>query len=322
MPYLKDASMNNLGYACINVTLSDCPKDKRITTNRSMIRATFDKKGLAYASELSLQNIQDMLPILRWNVKNNIHFFRVSSNLFPWASEYSLESLPDYAKILSTAQSIGRYVSDNGIRLTFHPGPFNKLASSSEGVIANTIKDLEIHGAIFDMMGLSRTPYNKINIHVGAAYDSKELALDQFCRNFERLSDSVKSRLTVENDDRPALYSTHELYDGIYKKIGIPIVFDYHHHRFRNDGESELEALEVAMSTWGDVRPVVHYSESRSDEISDRKIAPNAHSDYIYNQINTYDKDIDIMIEAKMKELALLKYRSKFHGVQNDQNRS
>lgn len=308
--------MKNLGYPCINMTLSELPKGKRVTTNRSMIRATFDKKGLAYASELSLQNMQDMLPILKWNVQNGIYFFRVSSNLFPWASEYKMEELPDYAKILATAQSVGRFATENGIRLTFHPGPFNKLASSSESVIKNTITDLEIHGTIFDMMGLSRTHYNKINIHVGAAYDSKKDALDQFCRNFDKLSDSVKSRLTVENDDRPALYSPHELYDGVFKVIGVPIVFDYHHHRFRNDGESELEALEVALSTWSGIRPVVHYSESRSDELLDRKIAPNAHSDYIYNKINTYDKEIDIMIEAKMKELALIKYRNT-HGVSN-----
>ena len=156
---------------------------------------------------------------------------------------------------------VGEFAESNNIRLTSHPGPFNKLCSPKERVVENTLKDLEIHGKLFDMIGLSRTAFNKINIHVGAAYDSKETALDTFCKNFERLSESVRSRLTVENDDRPSLYSTHELYDGVYKRIGIPIVFDYHHHKFRNDGESEREALTLSSKTWGDVKQVVHYSE-------------------------------------------------------------
>ena len=97
---------------------------------------------------------------------------------------------------------------------------------------------------------------------------------------------------------------------GIYKRIGIPIVFDYHHHKFCTGDLSEQEALELAISTWPKgIKPIVHYSESRSEEYSDPKIKDNAHSDYIYNHIDDYGLDIDIMIEAKAKELALLRYR-------------
>jgi len=291
------------------MTLSDVPKSRKITTNRSMIKRTFEKRGSLYAGELALQNVRDLTKILKWNHDNGINFFRISSEVFPWASEYSISKLNNHSSISLAAQAAGSVAKRYGMRLTSHPGPFNKLCSPNERVVQITIRDLEIHGEFFDMLGLSRTPYNKINIHVGAAYDSKEVALDTFCRNFERLSDSVKSRLTVENDDRPSLYSTHELYEGIYKRLGIPIVFDYHHHKFRNDGETEEEALRLAASTWGDITPVVHYSESRSDEYNDLKIKANSHSDYIYNQINDYGLDIDIMIEAKAKELALLRYR-------------
>ncbi len=301
--------MQNLGYACINMTLSDVPKSRKITTNRRMIKRTFEKRGALYAGELALQNIKDLRKILQWNHKNGISFFRISSEVFPWASEYSISELSNYSAISLAASSAGCFANTHDMRLTSHPGPFNKLCSPNERVVKNTIRDLEIHGEFFDMLGLSRTPYNKINIHVGAAYDSKEVALDTFCRNFERLSDSVKSRLTVENDDRPSLYSTHELCEGIYKRLGIPIVFDYHHHKFRNDGETEEEALRLAASTWGDITPVVHYSESRSAEYNDPKIKGNAHSDYIYSKIDDYGLDIDIMIEAKAKELALLRYR-------------
>ncbi len=302
--------MINLGYACINMTLSSGSKKNRVTTNRGMIKRTFLEKGEAYASELALQNLNDLLVILKWNKRNGINFFRMSSDIFPWASEYQIDELPNYELLLDAAQKAGEFASDNNMRLTSHPGPFNKLCSHKESVVSNTIKDLEIHGKLFDMMGLSRTPFNKINIHVGAAYDSKKDALNNFCRNFDSLSDSVRSRLTVENDDIPSLYSTHELYEGVYKNISVPIVFDYHHHKFRNDGESEKEALHLASETWGDIKQVVHYSESKRYEYNDLSIKENAHSDYIYEKLDNHSKDLDVMIEAKAKEKALLKYRT------------
>ena len=300
----------NLGYACINMGFSERPKTQRITTNRSMIKRTFQEKGLPYASELALQNCTDLLKILEWNHQNDIRFFRLSSNLFPWASEYQLSELPDFEKISEALYEAGLFASENGIRITSHPGPFNKLTSPKESVILNTIRDLEIHGEIFDLMFLERSPFAKINIHVGAAYDDKSMALGNFCKNFQRLSEAVKTRLTVENDDKPSLYTTEELYDSIYKTIGIPVVFDYHHHDLHPGNQSEKDALGMALSTWPvGIRPVVHYSESRSDEHNDPKIKPQAHSDSYVRAINTYGHEMDIMLEAKHKEKALFKMR-------------
>jgi UV DNA damage endonuclease len=168
---------------------------------------------------------------------------------------------------------------------------------------------LEIHGEFFDMLGLPRNHYAKINIHVGAAYGNKPVALDTFVRNFERLPESITSRLTVENDDRESLYSTLELFEGVYPRTGIPIVFDYHHHGFCTGGLSEKDALEIAISTWGDIKPVVHYSESRAEEKKDSKIRAHAHSDFVNGPIDDYGYDLDVMIEAKAKELALLGLR-------------
>tara|TARA_R100000152_G_C6768001_1_gene193339 strand:- start:1483 stop:1821 length:339 start_codon:yes stop_codon:yes gene_type:complete len=106
------------------------------------------------------------------------------------------------------------------------------------------------------------------------------------------------------------MYSVRDLYEGIYKRVGVPIVFDYHHHKFCTGDLSEQEALEMAMSTWPEgIKPVVHYSESRSEEHNDPKIRPQAHSDFVLNEIQTYGNEIDIMIEAKAKELAVDKYK-------------
>lgn len=308
--------MYNLGYACINMELSypklwgNKPKGTaRVTTNRSMIRKTFDKRGLSYVSELVFQNVRDLCKIIQWNEENDIKFYRMSSDLFPWASEYEFEELPHWEEIQEYLVTAGNLAKVYGQRITTHPGPFNKLTSPTERVVENTIKDLEVHGRIFDEMGLPRSPYAKINIHVGAHYNDKPMAIDNFCRNFERLSDSVRSRLTVENDDKASLYSTKELYDDVYSRIGIPIVFDYHHHKFCTGGQDEEEALLTACMTWGDVRPVVHYSQSRAIEQDDPKIRPNAHSDSYWEPINLYNLDLDVMLECKHKEFGLYKMR-------------
>ena len=299
--------MNRMGYACINMQLSN--QKPKIYTGRSMIKRTFLSKGIDYASQLGLDNCKDLLEIIKWNNENGFNFFRITSNLFPWSSEYKLSDMPDYDEICEILSEAGRYAIDNDIRITSHPGPFNVLTSPNPHVVENCIKDLSIHGEVFDLMNLSRTPYNKINIHIGGAYGDKVSAMERFCTNFHRLPDSVKTRLTVENDDKATMYSVKDLYEGVYCKIGIPIVFDYHHHRFCNGGLTEEDALEVAISTWNNIVPVVHYSESRNIEQEDDKIKPQAHSDYVYDYIDTYGNRVDIMVEAKAKELAVLKYK-------------
>jgi len=296
--------MGNLGYACINMTLGK----KGVTTNRSMIKRTFLQKGVPYASELSIQNVRDLIEIIKWNEQNNIKFFRMSSNMFPWSSEYPLSDLPHYNRIKNLLAGAGVLANKYGHRLTSHPGPFNVLVSPNEKVVKNTITDLSIHGEVFDLMGLSRTPYNKINIHCNGVYGDKISAMDRFCKNFERLPESVQSRLTVENDDKATMYSVKDLM-YIHERIGIPIVFDYHHHKFCTGDLSEEEALKLAASTWGDIKPVVHYSESKSLHENNDTIKPQAHSDYISETINTYGLDVDVMVEAKAKELTLLEYR-------------
>ncbi len=307
----------NLGYACINMQLSYPQKYggqekgvKPITTGRSMIKRTFESKGLDYASELTLQNCKDLDKIVDWNILNGFKFFRITSGLAPWKSEYEWEDLKDLKWIKTYLKSAGIKAKTHGLRITSHPGPFNVLTSPHQHVVDNCVTDLTMHGDVFDMMGLSRTPYNKINIHIGGAYGDKPKSMERFCKNFELLPKSVSSRLTVENDDKESMYSVKELYNGIYSNIGVPIVFDYHHHRFCDGGLSEQEALELAISTWPkDITPATHYSESRSKEQLDESIRPQAHSDYVYDKINTYGNDIDIMIEAKHKELAVNKYK-------------
>jgi len=274
-----------------------------------MIKRTFQQKGIKYASELALANVRDLKKIIQWNEDHNIKFYRMSSEMFPWASEYNIEDLPGFDKIARIMGEAGDLANKYGQRLTTHPGPFNKLASPKERVVLATITDLEIHGKMMDLLKQPRSHQAKINIHVGAAYGDKPMALGNFNRNFERLSDAVKTRLTVENDDKKSLYSTKELYEEVYQKIGTPIVFDYHHHKFCDGDLREQDALALALSTWGQTKPVVHYSQSRSVEHNDTKIRENAHSDSYWTPFNPHGFIFDCMLEAKHKEQALFKMR-------------
>ena len=295
-----------IGYACICMSLG-----KKITTNRSMVKKTFNSKGLDYVSELALLNAKDIIKILEWNRMNGIYFFRLSSALIPWGDHLDITQLKDYKEIKSELKKAGDFAKYWGMRITSHPGPFVVLTSPKETVVKNAIADLELHGKVFDMMGLSHTPYNKINIHCNGVYGNKISAMDRFCENYQKLSDSVKSRLTVENDDKASMYSVKDLM-YIHNKIGIPIVFDYHHHKFCTGDLSEEQALKLAVTTWpAGIVPVVHYSESKALHEINNKIKPQSHSDYINSLPNTYKLDVDIMAECKAKELAILPFVKK-----------
>lgn len=278
-----------------------------VYTGRGCIRRTFDEKGLPHVSKLIEQNTRDLLHILKWNVAHDITLFRMSSSMCSWASLYRLHDLPDYDAIRANLSRAGAYAHEHSIRLSFHPGQFNVLTSPHEHVFENTCSDLELHGELMDLLGMPRTPQAKINIHAGGVYGDKQSALERFCRNFERLSPTVQSRLTVENDDKAKCYSVLDLMQ-LHRRLGIPVVFDYHHHKFCSGGMSERDALHLAASTWDDIKPTVHYSESRHPDT----LKP-AHSDWITGPIDDYGLDIDCMLECKMKERALLRLRHAMH---------
>lgn len=293
----------NIGYACINMTLG-----KKITTNRSMVKKTLNARGLDYVSELTLLNAKDIIKILQWNKEHKINLFRLSSAIVPWGDHLDLTQLKDYKEIKQALKEAGDYATENGIRITSHPGPFVVLTSPKDTVVYNAICDLELHGKIFDMMGLSQTHYNAINIHCNGVYGDKQSAMDRFCENFGKLSKSVRSRLTVENDDKASMYSVKDLM-YLHNKIGIPIVFDYHHHQFCTGDLSEEAALKLAATTWPDgIVQLTHYSESKALHENNNKIKPQAHADYINQLPDTYGIDIDIEVEAKAKELAILPF--------------
>ena len=292
------------GYADKNYHLAD----KGIRANRGMQKKTFQSKGLSYAGELAQKNCEDLKKIIEWNADNNIRFYRITSSFIPWHNKYRLEELPNYETLKQLLQEIGRLSESTQQRITFHPGHFVKLASPTDSVVEKAVNELDTHGKILDLMECERSCYNSINIHIGAHYNNKEKTAERFCDNFSKLSEAAKSRLTVENDDKESLWSVSELVDSIHRQIGIPVVYDRLHHRFSGRDLSHEEAAQKAAATW-EQKPVMHYSESKKEH-GEEDARPQSHSKDIEGPVKTHGTGADVMIEAKNKEKALLKYRS------------
>jgi UV DNA damage endonuclease len=309
IPYICKM-MKNIGYCCIPMGCNEGkPKKEHITVNRGMVRRTFDAKGLPYVSELVIENLKDTLKVLDYNLKNHIYIYRLSSDSFPWMSEYEFSDLPNFKLIKVLMTQIGDKIKSSNIRVSYHPGPFNVLASENPDVVEKTIKELNKHAELMDLMGLDRTTFYPINIHINTTKPTREEAAERFCKQFERLSDSCKLRLVVENDDSPNQYSVKILYDYVYTKIGTPITFDQHHFNYGPQDQSMEEALRLSHSTWK-TRVLTHMSSPKT--LEDNSGKQTAHADYIYEEIKTFGLDFDTEIEAKAKDLAVIRYRNQF----------
>lgn len=325
--------MIRFGYCCNNMTLGD----QGIRTGRTMIDRKFQQGGMQLASDISLANARDLLPILHWNERNDIRLFRIGSEIFPRWNHYEIADLPDIEEITHHLHAAGDYAREHGHRLTTHPGPFHILGAEKQEIVDNSIVGLERHSEMFDLMGYAPSFENLINIHIGATYGDKRSTIDRWLSNYEKLSDSLRARLVLENDDKASMYSVRDLYEMVHSVTGIPITFDYWHHTFNTGDLTEEQAFFMARETWEKhgVTQCTHYSESRRREqqlqiermfehhgISMENIAQwptfhkeykaftkikeQAHSDYIVSLPNTYGVDnLDIEVEAKAKELTL-----------------
>lgn len=297
------------------MTLGEGKKDNRITTNRGMVKKTFLEKGLGYASENALLNARDLVKVIKWNNDHGIKMYRMSSDIFPWASEYEFSDLPHFKEIHQALLEAGAEAKSGGQRITFHPSPYGVLASVRKDVVTNAIKDLRQHAEIMDLMGLDQSHFYPINIHVNTTQPTKGEAADRFCENFLLLPDTVKKRLVVEVDDKGSQFTAVDLYEMVHKKIGIPITFDYLHNKCNPSHLDEKQALALCLSTWPEGVPAItHYSDSRKN-YEDPLCKEVAHSDWLYEKIETYGMDFDIELEVKMKEKALLDYNIKIEKV-------
>ncbi|CEG64625.1 hypothetical protein RMATCC62417_01564 [Rhizopus microsporus] len=237
--------------------------------------------------------------LFKGSIDNHIKFMRISSEVFPLATHEKVGYSIDFAK--DALAEVGQLARKYNHRLTTHPGQYNQLVSLTPKVVENTIRDLSHHAQMMDYMGLDQD--GVMIIHMGGVYGDKESAIARFEEQYVKLPEPVKRRLVLENDEFG--YSVSDLLP-VCKKLKIPIVLDWHHH-YINPGDIKdlVSVLPEINQIWAErgIKPKQHYSESRRGAKSITEM--RAHSDRVKTLPPTTD-DVDLMIEAKDKEQAVL----------------
>ncbi len=282
-----------VGYPCINYTLKCSP-------NKTLRLKNFDEKRVLNIID---NNLNCLIEILKFNMENEILFFRISSDTIPFASHKVMNI--NWSKIFKNKfLEIGEFIKKNKMRVSMHPDQFILINSIKEDIFEKSVKELEYHAMLIDSLEIDES--HKIQIHVGGVYNDKSKSIDRFIIKYEKLPDLIKKRLVIENDDK--FYNVSDCL-FIYEKTGIPIVFDYFHFSLNNNGENLSEILPKVFETWKekDGIPIVDYS---SQEINAKR---GTHARKI--DLNDFEKfikytrpyDFDIMIEIKDKEKSTIK---------------
>jgi len=250
-----------------------------------------------------INNVNNLFSAVKKIQSEGFKVFRVSSNLFPLYDSLT-DMLKSSDEIKSVLKKIGSFALENSIRLTTHPDQFVVISSNNPSIIAKSIKMLDHHAWIFDSMGLPESSYYAINIHGGAKNNS-----DVLVQSIKTLKPNVRSRLTLENDERS--YSVANLFE-VYSQTGVPVLFDSHHHAFNEDGMSGEEAFDKSCSTWGSIKPLTHLSNTEPGMENGSFTERRKHSDYVhyipdYQLKSNNNNQIDIEFEFKMKNLAITK---------------
>lgn len=279
-----------IGYPCINQTL-DC------SSSRTFRLASYSEERLVSTVE---QNLACLRRILEFNVEHGLHFFRLTSDLVPFAS-HPINTYNWQEHFKMTLKRLGDYIKRHNLRISMHPDQFVVLNSPTPKTVQNSIAELVYQGSVLDLMGLDSTA--KLQIHGGGAYGDKESALSRFAEVYHtQLPDNVKARLCVENDDR-----TYTLTDCLvlHELTGMPIIFDNLHHACINNGEPMREAAMLAAQTWQPERDGVLMVDYSAQSPGERKgkhvqsIGEDAFHDFL---VETEGIDMDIMLEIKDKE--------------------
>lgn len=300
-----------LGYVALSKALDDVTTSSTITYT-NYINKNYNTSKLL---EITKNNLDSLYEIIKYNVKNNFHFYRLTSKLVPLATHDKVDF--DYiTPLLDEYKKIGKLINGNNIRVDTHPDQYAVLNSMNSKIVKNTVEILEYHYKIMDAIGIK----DKIIIlHVGSSACGKKASITRFINNFNKLPDHIKKCIAVENDDK--VYNIKDVLE-LCHKINVPMVLDYHHFICNNEKEDINDYLKEIIDTWNGKLPKMHFSSPKSK----LKKEFRSHSDYInkecfikfINILKKQDKDIDIMLEAKAKDDAVsrlaryLKYETNY----------
>lgn len=282
-----------IGYPCINRSLS-CKGDRTFrlrSYSEARLRQTIQN------------NLECMFHILRFNLDHGLLFFRISSDLIPFAS-HPVCTFPWQTVFQKRFEEIGQFIIKNDMRISMHPDQFIVLNTPREDVFQRSVAEMAYHANVLDLMGLDTSA--KIQLHVGGVYGEKQKSMDRFINRYCSLDATLKRRLVIENDEKS--YSIKDCL-LIHEQTQIPILFDYFHHTLLNDYESLSDVLESCKKTWKsqDGIPMVDYSSQKPH------MKKGSHAEHLNNpdfsrflhQSKPYD--FDLMLEIKDKEHSAIK---------------
>lgn len=303
------------GYVAMSTVLQDCSPSKTVTAaNLSKIQP--ETARITKLRAIAQENLRNTQRLLFHNRGHDIAVYRITSKLIPLATHPISSSWDWAADLIEPLQSLGAFVKQENFRISAHPDHFTLLNSPREDVTEASIRDLVYHQQIFDGMGLDNSA--KLVIHVGGSYNNKSDSLKRFKETYSALSQSLKGRLVLENDDK--IYTAREVLD-LCQELEIPMVLDIHHHWCNNRNEDIYPYLGDIFDTWRNetIPPKIHLSSPRTSKDF------RAHADYVdpafflefWERACQVNNDFDVMIEAKMKDRALFKLMQDLHDYKN-----
>ncbi|MFX1261018.1 MAG: UV DNA damage repair endonuclease UvsE [Promethearchaeota archaeon] len=290
-----------IGYACINMSVG-------CSSARTFRLKSYTEPRLVATIQ---ENLQCLRRIIRFNIESNILFYRITSDLIPFASHPTMKV--DWKSRFSDELSeIGKLAVSAGMRLSMHPGQYTVLNSTDNTVYRNALADLQYHCDILDLMNLDLDA--KVQIHVGGVYGDKESSLQRFAERHDLLENTISRRLVVENDDRSY---THQDCMFLNDLTGIPVVFDNLHHNVLNNGDSMIDSLKRSATTWKkhDGPLIVHYSSQSPNGRPGKHAATLDANDFTDFLQQTKDIKYDLMLEIKDKDISALKALRILAGV-------
>lgn len=288
-----------LGYVSISKALD-------VTTSHTISYTNYlkEKDKKQKLDEIIKMNLEALDKIIDYNIKNNIHFYRLTSNLIPLATmkDVKFDYITNYKDLYN---KIGNKINKYKMRIDMHQDQFTVLNSTKKEVLKNTFEILKYHYNILDALNIKN---KNLILHVGSNVFGKEPSLTRFINNFNKLPQNIKNCIIVENDDK-----IFNIKDTLYlcQKINRPMVLDYHHHICNSDNLNIDDYYNQIFSTWTDINPKIHFSSPKNKTKKDMR----SHHDYInpkdfisfLESIKHLNFNIDIMLEAKAKDDALFK---------------
>ncbi len=284
-----------IGYPCLNRSVGCTP-------SRTFRLASYSAERLREAVRL---NLDCLGRILEFNRGNGLLFFRITSDLVPFAS-HPVCSLPWHEEFAPRFAALGKFIRQNDMRISMHPDQFTLINSPDDAIFRRSAAELDYHARVLDLLGLDLTA--RIQIHGGGVYGDKQASLDRFCARFEKLDEKIRRRLAVENDDH--LYSVSDCL-AISRGTGIPVILDSFHHQRNRGDEDVAAALGLAAATWkqSDGPPMVDYSSQKRGERRGSHTESIDLRHFARFIAATATFDFDIMLEIKDKEKSALRAR-------------